>query len=72
MSRRNTSAACLLGVLFASSHAVAQPADSVRFTLAEGGAVVVPVTIDGAGPFRFLLDTGSSRSSTYRSPTAGC
>ncbi|MFL6183176.1 MAG: aspartyl protease family protein [Actinomycetes bacterium] len=28
----------------------------------ERGGVVVPVTIDGSGPFRFMLDTGSSRS----------
>jgi predicted aspartyl protease len=34
----------------------------IRFErLAEGG-IVVPVTIDGRGPFRFLLDTGASHS----------
>lgn len=32
------------------------------FWLAGNGAIVVPVTIEGHGPFRFLLDTGSSRS----------
>ncbi|MGH9348721.1 MAG: aspartyl protease family protein [Vicinamibacterales bacterium] len=32
------------------------------FALGVNGAIVVPVTVDGHGPFRFLLDTGASRS----------
>jgi hypothetical protein len=31
-----------------------------------GSSIVVPVTIDGEGPFRFLLDTGASRSIVSR------
>ena len=34
----------------------------VHFDLLEDGAIVVPVTVEGQGPFRFLLDTGASRS----------
>ncbi|HYE86509.1 MAG TPA: retroviral-like aspartic protease family protein [Vicinamibacterales bacterium] len=30
--------------------------------LLEDGSLVVPVTINGAGPYRFVLDTGSSRT----------
>jgi len=32
------------------------------FDLLEDGSVVVPVTIGGTGPYRFVIDTGSSRS----------
>lgn len=32
------------------------------FSLRSPGDIVVPVTIDGQGPFRMLLDTGASRS----------
>jgi predicted aspartyl protease len=32
------------------------------FTLRSPGDIVVPVAIDGQGPFRMLLDTGASRS----------
>ena len=32
------------------------------FDLREDGSVVVPVTIGGTGSYRFLLDTGSSRT----------
>jgi predicted aspartyl protease len=34
----------------------------LRFQLLEDGTIVVPVTINGAGPFRFMLDTGSTRT----------
>jgi predicted aspartyl protease len=37
-------------------------AGMVRFERLGDGGVIVPVTIDGRGPFRFLLDTGSSHS----------
>jgi predicted aspartyl protease len=36
--------------------------EGLPFRLGATGDVVLPVTIDGQGPFRFLLDTGSSRS----------
>jgi predicted aspartyl protease len=35
---------------------------AVPFSVDVGGAIVVPVFIAGTGPFRFLLDTGSTRS----------
>jgi predicted aspartyl protease len=38
-----------------------RPAD-VRFTSSERGEVLIPVFIGGAGPYRFLLDTGSSHT----------
>jgi hypothetical protein len=53
---------------FAYSFAAASPAvtprdaDVVGFDADENGAVVVAARIDGAGPFRLLLDTGSSHS----------
>jgi predicted aspartyl protease len=37
-------------------------ASQLRFQLLEDGTIVVPVTINGAGPFRFMLDTGSTRT----------
>ena len=35
---------------------------TLPFQLSEHGDIVVPVIVNGQGPFRFLLDTGSSRS----------
>jgi predicted aspartyl protease len=32
------------------------------FDLLEDGSIIVPVTIGGTGPYRFVLDTGSSRT----------
>jgi hypothetical protein len=43
--------------------AACAPATAVHFELDEHGGIIVPVTIGGAGPFRFLLDTGASGSS---------
>lgn len=40
----------------------ADPAASVSLTITSSGLILVPVTIDGAGPFHFVLDTGSNRS----------
>jgi predicted aspartyl protease len=34
----------------------------VRFASSQHGEIVIPVFIGGAGPFRFLLDTGSSHT----------
>jgi len=36
---------------------------SIAFRLAHGFAVIVPVTVNGRGPYEFLLDTGSSHTS---------
>jgi aspartyl protease len=36
--------------------------DAVPFTLGDGGAVIVPVFVDGQGPHSFLVDTGANRS----------
>lgn len=38
-------------------------AQSTRFTLGPQGGVIVPVMLNGAGPFQMLLDTGASHSS---------
>jgi predicted aspartyl protease len=35
---------------------------SVRFKLVEKGFIVVPLTVNGQGPFQFLLDTGTNTS----------
>ncbi len=37
--------------------------DEVPFRLVHDFAVIVPVTVNGRGPYSFLLDTGSSRTS---------
>jgi predicted aspartyl protease len=42
--------------------AAAPTANSIPFTLTGTGQVLVPVTINGAGPFQFILDTGANRS----------
>ncbi len=34
----------------------------VAFSIGDSGAVIVPVSVNGHGPFPFLLDTGSSHS----------
>jgi aspartyl protease len=55
-------------ICFFHCFAAASPAvtpgdgDGVAFDVDENGAVVVDAMVDGAGPFRFLLDTGSSHS----------
>ena len=41
--------------------ASASPAPT-RFVLLDDGSIVVPVTIGGTGPYRFVVDTGSSRT----------
>lgn len=50
----------------ASIHAVAGEPDEVALTVEAGGLVSVEAYINGAGPFRLLLDTGSSASSVSR------
>lgn len=57
------------GVLCVSA-ATAGATDRSRvspFDLHDGGDIVVRVTLNGNGPFRFLLDTGSSRSAVSAS-----
>ena len=34
----------------------------VRFKLQDGYLMIVPTTVDGVGPFNFLLDTGTTRT----------
>jgi hypothetical protein len=51
----------LPGRTIAGGHAV------TPFALLPPGDIVVPVTIDGQGPFRMLLDTGASRSAVTTS-----
>lgn len=46
----------------AAAPAVADPVRLLPFELRGHADIVVPVTIDGEGPFPFLLDTGSSRT----------
>lgn len=41
--------------------ATANPAPT-PFVLLDDGSIVVPVTIGGTGPYRFVVDTGSSRT----------
>ncbi|HUE89648.1 MAG TPA: retropepsin-like aspartic protease [Vicinamibacterales bacterium] len=36
--------------------------ETIPFSVYDGGAIVVPISIAGAGPYRFVLDTGSTRS----------
>jgi predicted aspartyl protease len=58
-------------LLFAAVVIIARPvfADSsnIAVRIDDTGAVVVPVSINGRGPFQFLLDTGSSHSVISRS-----
>lgn len=53
-------AATLLGGLswFANSQTLA--ASITKFKLLRGYMIVIPVTVNGAGPYEFLLDTGSN------------
>jgi clan AA aspartic protease (TIGR02281 family) len=50
--------------------AASDPQDTVHFVLDAHGAVVVPVFIDGQGPFRFMVDTGASASSVSQTLAA--
>ena len=48
---------------FAAEDATQPDTAAVSFRLAHGFAVIVPVTVNGSGPYSFLLDTGSSQTS---------
>jgi predicted aspartyl protease len=56
----STTFAALL--LVALSATAAANISKTHFDLLEDGSIVVPVTIGGMGPYRFILDTGSSRT----------
>ncbi len=40
--------------------ALGAPIESLNFTLRCGHLIVIPVTVNGSGPFEFLLDTGAT------------
>ncbi len=40
----------------------ADSSDVYPFTLTDTGLILVPVTVNGSGPYHFVLDTGSNRS----------
>ncbi len=41
---------------------VTQANEVVRFRLRDGYLMIIPVTVNGIGPFNFLLDTGTTRT----------
>jgi predicted aspartyl protease len=42
------------------------PSEFIPFRLTGGGAVIVPVSVDGGGPHPFLVDTGATHSTVTR------
>lgn len=54
-------AAAHVSLVSLAAGAAAGPVE-VRLEVLSSGAVLVPVTVDGRGPFTFLLDTGSSHT----------
>lgn len=59
----------LFSVAFTLSAVAAPPIETssrVNFTTLHHFMVIVPVSINGAGPFHFLLDTGTSRTMVDR------
>jgi predicted aspartyl protease len=44
------------------THEVQTPTGAVPFIPSPGGAVIVPVLVDGRGPYSFLVDTGATHS----------
>lgn len=61
---RLVTCATTLVILLTAAHARAtgEPQQGIPFSLDASGAIVVPVHLDGQGPFRFMLDTGASAS----------
>jgi predicted aspartyl protease len=55
-----TYSAALLGGLSWLTSAQTLAASIVKFKLLRGYMIVIPVTVNGAGPYEFLLDTGSN------------
>jgi predicted aspartyl protease len=64
MSRRLTTLLTLVSIawLTGTTPAAAGDTQAIRFSLDGHGAVIIPVLVNGSGPFRFLLDTGSNGS----------
>jgi predicted aspartyl protease len=60
-------AIAVLSPEFLAAAASAAPEPEIAVRIDESGAVIVPVTINGRGPFPFLLDTGSTHSVISRS-----
>jgi predicted aspartyl protease len=65
MKERNKSKflACvvaLIGGFCVLTNAQTQPASIAQFKLLNGYLIVIPVTVNGAGPYEFLLDTGTN------------
>ncbi|MGH9836654.1 MAG: retroviral-like aspartic protease family protein [Blastocatellia bacterium] len=65
MKERNKSkflacATVLLGGICAFASAQTSAASTVKFKLLRGYVIVIPVTVNGAGPYEFLLDTGTN------------
>lgn len=52
----------LAALLLVAVPALADASSTTPFALLEDGSIVVAVTIGGTGPYRFVLDTGSSRT----------
>jgi predicted aspartyl protease len=67
MPHRFGAVCMLLMITVVLTHASSIGEDVVAFARDEHGAVIVPVLIGGIGPFRFVLDTGSSGSSVSES-----
>lgn len=59
--RISTAIATLLVTALPAAASAGRPS-TTPFELLEDGSVVVPVTIGGTGPYRFVIDTGSSRT----------
>jgi predicted aspartyl protease len=59
-SKYLTYSAALLGGLSWFTSAQTLAASIVKFKLLRGYMIVIPVTVNGAGPYEFLLDTGSN------------
>jgi len=64
------SVAVLLALVLWTPDTAASP-EGVVFSLGSSGAVLVPVGINGHGPFMFVLDTGSSHSTVSQKLTVG-
>lgn len=65
MKERNKSkflacVAVLIGGFCVFTSAQTQPASTTQFKLLNSYLIVIPVTVNGAGPYEFLLDTGTN------------
>ena len=56
-----TCCAVLMGLVMAAT-ANGADSESVALNIDRTGFIVLPVSVNGQGPFSFLLDTGSNRS----------